>query len=485
MRRVRSSKIVATVGPSTSSPEILRELFRQGVDVFRLNFSHGSHEDHQNFYDMIRQIEEEFDRPIGIIADLQGPKLRVGDLAEDSVELVEGQKFTLDRNEGLGDSTRIYLPHPELFQALKPGTDLLIYDGKLRLKVLEVSAKEIQTEVTLGGKLTSHKGVNVPEIELPFSALTDKDRKDLAFALELGADWFALSFVQRPEDVIEARELIGDRAKIIVKVEKPSAAERLLEIMDHADAVMLARGDLGVEIPIEDVPPLQKHVIRTCRDLGKPIIVATQMLDSMVSAPSPTRAEASDVANAVYEGADAVMLSEETAAGKYPLEAVQMMNQIIERVESDDLYRPTLFAYQPDLRSTDADAISVSASSSAEALNAAAIITYTTSGGTALTIARQRPSAPILSISGSDKTARYLSLVWGVHSVKAQDARSFDEMVDVACDVAVREEFALKDDHLVITAGTPFGTPGATNVMRLATVEESHVKKYVKKHLKT
>ena len=472
MRRRRSAKIVATLGPSSSTPEVISALFAAGADVFRLNFSHGSHEEHRAHLEAIRAIERRQHRPIGVIADLQGPKLRVGTFAGGKVLLRAGQRFRLDLSEQPGDASRVQLPHPEIFAALEDGTDLLLNDGRIRLRVLQFGEDHAETEVITGGELSDRKGVNVPGVVLPLSPLTDKDRNDLRFALDAGADWIALSFVQRPEDVAEARRLIAGRAAVMIKLEKPAAIGRLDELIELADAIMVARGDLGVEMPPEDVPSLQKQIVRLCRDAGKPVIVATQMLESMVHAPSPTRAEASDVATAVYDGADAVMLSAETAAGDYPREAVAIMNRIVARVEQDPLYRGLLDAehYQP--RANASDAISAAARQVAHTISAAAIVTYTTSGATALRAARERPDVPILGLTSKLETARRLSLVWGVHPVNTPDVTSFSTMVEKACRVAHREDYAGIGDKVVITAGVPFGTPGATNILRIAWIDQ-------------
>jgi pyruvate kinase len=470
MRRHRKAKILATLGPATSTLEGIRALFEAGADVFRLNFSHGSHEDHQRRHDIIRRLEEQYERPIGILVDLQGPKLRVGRLAEGSVELKPGQPYRLDLSLEPGGAARCPLPHPEILRALRPGTDLLLDDGRLRLTVERCGSDFCETVVATGGRLSDRKGVNVPDVVLPLSPLTRKDHEDLRFALEMGVDWVALSFVQRPEDVAEARRLIDGRAAVMVKLEKPAAIDRLQELIDLADAVMVARGDLGVEMPPEDVPSVQKRIIGACRLAGKPVVVATQMLDSMVSHPAPTRAEASDVATAVYDGADAVMLSAETASGQYPVEAVSMMDRIITRVERDPLYRRIINAQHPEPEATAPDAISAAAAQVAHTLSAAAIVTYTTSGSTTLRAARERPEVPILCLTSKLETARRLAVVWGVHCVQTRDVRTFSEMVEKACRIAQREEIAQSGQRLAITAGVPFGTPGATNVLRIAWV---------------
>ena len=472
MRRTRNAKIVATLGPASSAPQMVRQLFLAGVDVFRLNFSHGSHADHSERFKVIRALEAETGRPIGILADLQGPKLRVGIFADGPVMLVPGQPFRLDLDEAPGDQRRVRLPHPEIFAALVPGAELLLDDGKLRLVVDTCGANFADTRVLVGGKLSERKGVNVPGVVLPITALTEKDRKDLALALALGADWIALSFVQRPEDVTEARELIGDRAAIVVKLEKPSAVDCLDEIVALTDAVMVARGDLGVELPAERVPAIQKRIVRACRKLGKPVIVATQMLESMIDSPVPTRAEASDVATAIYDGADAVMLSAESASGKYPVVAVDMMNRIIEQVEADPQYRQLIDASHSSARPGDdvAEAVCCAMRRAVSLLHAAAIVCYTSSGHTSLRAARERPESPVLSLTPRLQTARRLALVWGVHSVHIDDVASVDQMTEVARQIAQRERFAHAGQFIVSIAGMPFGTPGTTNLMRIATV---------------
>ena len=440
MRRQRKAKIVATLGPASSTPEQISALFHAGADVFRLNFSHGAHEDHKARYDAIRAVEEKADRPIGVLMDLQGPKLRVGAFADGPVDLKTGGTFRFDLDAAKGDTKRVQLPHPEIFAAIKAGTNLLLDDGKLRLRVKKCGADFAECEVAVGGKLSDRKGVNVPDVVLPLSPLTKKDRADLRYGLDLGVDWVAMSFVQRPEDVAELRKLIGGRAKLIAKLEKPSAIDHLDEIVDLSDAVMVARGDLGVEMPPEDVPAIQKQIIAAGRKSGKPVVVATQMLDSMVHSPAPTRAEASDVATAVYDGADAVMLSAESASGEYPVEAVAMMDRIIARVERDPAYRRILDAQHPDPQATGSDAISAAAAQVTHTLSAVAIVTYTTSGSTVLRVARERPEVPILTLTASMATARALSLAWGAHCVKTADVKRFSEMVDKACRIALQQE---------------------------------------------
>jgi pyruvate kinase len=468
MRRLRQAKIVATLGPASETPEMIRSLFEAGADVFRLNFSHGSHADHARRIATIRALELEAGRPVGILTDLQGPKLRVGSMKGDAVDLVKGAAVRLDLDKAPGTPDRIPLPHPEIFSAISEGTDLLLDDGKLRLRVTQAGADFAVTEVITGGTLTHNKGVNVPNAILPISALTRKDRDDLNFALDHGVDYIGLSFVQRPEDIAMARRLIAGRAAVMSKLEKPAAIDHLDEIVSQSDAVMVARGDLGVELPPEDVPSIQKQIIRECREQGKPVLVATQMLESMVSAPAPTRAEASDVATAIFDGADAVMLSAETAAGQYPLEAVTMMNRIILRVEQDPLFWAQLETSHQDPEATAPDAITAAARQVAHTISAAAIVTYTTSGSTALRAARERPDVPILCLTEKAEAARRLAVAWGVQCVLTEDVQDFSDMVDKACAMAVRYDFAEVAKSLVITAGVPFGTPGATNILRIA-----------------
>jgi pyruvate kinase len=471
MRRQRKAKIVATLGPASTSRKQIEALFRAGADIFRLNLSHGSHEDHKARYDIIREIEEDLDRPIGVLVDLQGPKIRVGVFEGGGIDLEPGRTFRFDLDAKPGDANRVQLPHPEVMAAVTTGSNLLLDDGRLRLTVKKHGKDYAECEVVIGGRLTDRKGVNIPDAVLGLSPLTKKDRQDLRFGLDLGADWIALSFVQRPEDIAEARKLIAGRARIIAKLEKPAAIEHLQEIIELSDAVMVARGDLGVEMPPEDVPSLQKRIVAASRLAGKPVVVATQMLDSMVNSPAPTRAEASDVATAIYDGADAVMLSAESASGKYPTESVAMMNRIIERVERDPAYRRIVNAVHYDPEATGADAISVAAAQVAHTLSAVAIVTYTTSGSTAIRVARERPEVPILCLTAELSTARRLALLWGAHCVHTSDARTFSEMVDKARRIALKQEMAKSGERLVITAGVPFGTPGATNTLRVAWID--------------
>ena len=470
MRRLRRTKIVATLGPASSDRNVIANLFTAGADVFRINMSHTSHDRMRELVATIRAVELEHGRPIGILVDLQGPKLRVGSFAAGSATLTNGEIFILDDDPAPGDAKRAQLPHPEIFAAIEPGHTLLLDDGKIRLVATEVDRNRIVTRVEVGGKLSDRKGVSLPDTTVPFSALTEKDRSDLDAALDTGIDWVALSFIQRPEDIAEAKKITRGRAAVMAKIEKPQAVYRLGEILDLADAVMVARGDLGVEMPLEKVPGLQKQMTRSARRAGKPVVVATQMLESMITSPVPTRAEVSDVSTAIFEGADAIMLSAESAAGQYPVEAVATMNRIAEEVESDRLYRTIIHAQRTEPEATGADAIAAAAGQIAETLELAAIISWTSSGSTALRVARERTTSPIVAISPRLSTGRRLSLVWGVHCIVAEDAHDLDDMVERACRLACKDGFAKPGQRVIIVAGVPLGTPGATNMLRVAFV---------------
>ena len=471
MRRSRKAKIMATLGPASDDRDVIATLFRAGADLFRLNFSHGEAEDHRRRVEIIRSVEAEEGSPIGILLDLQGPKFRLGTFGgEGAVEVRAGEPFRLDLDDRPGDEKRVTFPHPELFSALVPGTTVLVDDGRLRFTVTAHGGDFAETEVAVGGELSDRKGVNVPGVVLPLSAMTEKDRRDAALGLDLGVDWVALSFVQRAEDAEELRAIIGKRCRVMAKLEKPAALDALDSIVQAFDAVMVARGDLGVEMPPETIPTAQRRIVRACRETGKPVVVATQMLESMVSSPVPTRAEASDVATAVYEGADVVMLSAETAAGQYPVESVEIMNRIIEQIEGDEYYREGIEGERMNPEPTVADAICYSLQSTARVLSTPAVVAYTASGFSAERAARERPAAPILALTPYLETARRLALVWGVHPVRVRDVADEHEMVEVACEAAVREGAAKPGDRLVIAAGVPFGTSGTTNMLRVAEV---------------
>jgi pyruvate kinase len=470
MRRLRRTKIVATLGPASSDRGTIARLFEAGADVFRINMSHTAHERMRELVGMIRDIETQYDRPIGILVDLQGPKLRLGTFAGGAAMVKKGDTFVLDADPAPGDASRVYLPHPEILQAAAPDQTLLLDDGKVRLTTVETSPERLVTRVEVGGRLSDRKGVSLPETILPLTALVEKDRADLEAALNTGIDWLALSFIQRADDIAEAKKLTRGRAAIMAKIEKPQAVERLDDIMDAADALMVARGDLGVELPLERVPGIQKQITRAARRAGKPVVVATQMLESMIASPVPTRAEVSDVATAIFEGADAVMLSAESAAGQYPAEAVATMNRIAEEVEADPTYRTIIQGQRAEPEATGADAIAAATRQIAETLDLSAIICWTSSGSTGLRVARERPEPPIVAISPNISAARKLSLIWGVHCVVAEDAHDQDDMVERACRIAFTEGFAKAGRRVIIVAGLPLGTPGATNMLRIAFV---------------
>lgn len=478
MRRNRKAKIVATLGPASSSAAVIGELFARGVDVFRLNFSHGTHQEHGERVRIIRAIETAHNRPIGILMDIQGPKLRLGKFqqagANGALTLARNDTITLTNAAVARDASCIPLPHQEIFEVMEPGCDLMIDDGRVRLQVIDCGADYATTRVIVGGRVSDHKGVNVPGVVLPISVLTTKDRADLDYGLGLEIDWVAQSFVQQPDDVRELQAIVGARAKIMIKLEKPSALEHLDEILQIADGIMVARGDLGVELPPQQVPVAQKQIIRRCRQAGKPVVIATHMLDSMVTNPVPTRAEASDVATAIYDGVDAVMLSAESAAGEYPVESVQMMDRIIEQVENDPAYPAILDAQRPEPDHTTADAICNGLQRITSILSGTATVTYTASGSTSLRAARERPHAPILSLTPFVESARYLTLVWGIHAVTVdvanQDA-DIHQVITAAKEIAVREKFAEKGEALVIAAGLPFGVSGTTNLIHVAWIE--------------
>lgn len=472
MRRLRNVKIVATLGPASSDYNTIRALFEAGADVFRLNMSHGTHAEQRARYDIIRQIEADTGRPVAVLADLQGPKLRVGTFAAGAADLEEGDRFRLDLDPTEGDGHRVCLPHPEIFAALVPGTRLLVNDGKIRMRVEACGPDFAECIITTGGTISNRKGVNVPDVVLPLAALSEKDRKDLEFACELGVDWLALSFVQRPEDVIEARELAKGRAAVLSKIEKPAAERAFDEILKVSDGIMVARGDLGVELPVESVPPIQKRLVRKCRAAAKPVIVATQMLESMIESPMPTRAEVSDVATAIYEGADAIMLSAESAAGRYPVEAVETMNAVAKSVESDSNYREIIEASRTVHRQTVADGIVAAGREIAEATDISAICCYTQSGKTVALIGRERPRVPIVALSPITATLRKLCLTWGVHAVRCDEVDRFKMAVVNAARAARDYGFADESNQIVVIAGVPFNVQGTTNILRVAPCDE-------------
>ncbi|WP_297770027.1 pyruvate kinase [uncultured Roseovarius sp.] len=473
MRRDRNVKIVATLGPASSDYDTIRALHEAGADVFRLNMSHGTHADISERHRIIRQVEADLDSPIAILGDLQGPKLRVGAFVNGEEELIEGAAFRLDLDETEGDVSRVCLPHPEIFAALEPGADLLVNDGKIRLRVRECGPEFADCEVIAGGTISNRKGVNVPDVVLPLAALSEKDLADLEFVCDLGVDWLALSFVQRPEDVNEARVLVRGRAAIMSKIEKPAAVKCFDDILEVSDGIMVARGDLGVELPVQNVPPIQKRLVRRCRAVAKPVIVATQMLESMIESPMPTRAEVSDVATAIYEGSDAIMLSAESAAGDYPVEAVQTMDNVAREVENDPTYREVIEASRRADRQSVADGIVAAAREIAETADIKVICCYTESGTTALLTARERPRVPIMALTSVLGTARRLALTWGVTCVMTGELTRFKMAVINAARAARAQGYAEENDQIVVTAGVPFNVPGTTNILRVAPCQES------------
>ncbi|MGB4787372.1 MAG: pyruvate kinase [Lentibacter algarum] len=473
MRRLRNVKIVATLGPASNDYEMIKRLHEAGADVFRLNMSHGGHDEIRERHRIIREIERELESPIAILADLQGPKLRVGVFTNEEEQLVEGQKFRFDLDETAGTNARVCLPHPEIFKALEDGTTLLVNDGKIRLKVETCGADFADCIVTAGGAISNRKGVNVPEVVLPLAALSDKDRADLEFVCQLGVDWIALSFVQRAADVEEAKALIGGRAAVLSKIEKPTAVTSFDEILAVSDGIMVARGDLGVELPVQNVPPIQKRLVRRCRAAAKPVIVATQMLESMIESPMPTRAEVSDVATAIYEGADAIMLSAESAAGQYPVEAVSTMNNVAVEVESDPTYREIIEASRVVKRESVADGIVAAAREIAESTDIKAICCFTQSGTTALLTARERPRVPIIALTSLRGTARRLALSWGTNCIMTGELERFKQAVVNAARAAQSAGYATAADQIVVTAGVPFNVPGTTNILRVAPCDQS------------
>jgi len=478
--RDRKVKVLATLGPSSGSPEMIAKMHAAGVDAFRMNMSHGEYDAHAENVKSIRALEKKSGRPIAILADLQGPKLRIGSFADGPVILKEGARFTIDSDRRKGDVNRVHLPHKEILETLEPGQILLLDDGKIRLEIIAKHDSSVETRVIIGGPISDRKGVNVPDAVIPVSALTEKDRRDLDFALDQNVDWIALSFVQRPEDVAEARRLIAGRAALLAKIEKPAAVDRLDEILELSDAVMVARGDLGVELLPEQVPPLQKKIVAKARMLGRPVVVATQMLESMIMSPVPTRAEVSDVATAIYDGADAIMLSAESAVGQWPVEAARMMDRIAERVESDSSYSDRVHFTETLPEDTTADALSAASYNIARTVETSAIVCFTASGSTARRIARERPSVPLLVLTPDRKTARRVSLLWGAYAVVTRDVSDFEGMIEKSKRMALRHKLGEAGSRLIICAGVPFGTPGSTNLLHVVRLTGQELKQKAK-----
>ena len=473
MKRDRNVKIVATLGPASDGELMIRKLYDAGADVFRLNMSHGGHAEIAARHAAIRKVEQAVGRPIAILADLQGPKLRCGVFADDAGHVLKtGAAFRFDLDKTPGSDARVNLPHPEIFAALEPGARLLVNDGKVRLRVDACGPDFADCTVIAGGPVSNRKGVNVPDVVLPLAALSEKDRADLEFVCDLGVDWLALSFVQRAADVHEARDLARGRAAILSKIEKPAAVTAFDEILAVSDGIMVARGDLGVELPVQNVPPIQKRLVRKCRAAAKPVIVATQMLESMIDSPMPTRAEVSDVATALYEGADAVMLSAESAAGSYPVEAVQTMNNVALEVENDPNFTSIMAASRTVARVTTADAIVLAAREIAETVDIKAICCFTQSGTTAALVARERPQVPILALTPLVGVARRMCLTWGCHCYVTGEVTRFKEAVVSAARVAREGGHATEEDQIIVTAGVPFNVQGSTNILRVAPCAE-------------
>ncbi len=472
MKRNRKAKILATLGPASNTPNIIEKIFSSGADVFRLNFSHGTIEEHRKNRDAIRSLEKKYNHPTCILGDLQGPKLRIGSFINKKESLKKGESFTLDLKNNPGNKSRVNFPHPEIYEMLTPNTLILIDDGKLKMQIIEQKKDALIAEVLNDGEISNNKGVNIPDAILPISSLTTKDKSDLRKALEMGVDWIAQSFIQTVDDVIELKKLVGSKASIMAKIEKPAALKNIKEIIEEADGIMIARGDLGVELPPENVPSIQKKIINECREAGKPVVVATQMLESMIENPTPTRAEASDVANAIYDGSDAVMLSGESAIGKYPIETVTIMNKIIESVEKDkENYDITVHQkIESSKKINTSDAITNAAYTISQNADAKAIITFSVSGKTTSSMSKERAPVQIIGISPNINTARKLQIMWGVHSCHNQDANDTKDMVNIACSVAKDKKIAMPGDSVVITAGIPFGNAGATNLLRIAKI---------------
>lgn len=471
MRRNRKVKIVATLGPASMKPEVMEHLVRTGVDVFRINMSHASHELARELHASVRACEAKLRHPLGILFDLQGPKFRLGAFAGGKAQLIQGDVFTFDRTEAEGDGKRVFLPHPQIFEAVQAGHTLLLDDGKIRMRVVEAKADRIAAEVIVAGPLASRKGIALPDTMLAVGPLTEKDEADLAFGLDLGIDWLALSFVQRGVDVADVQKRVAGRAAVMSKVEKPSAITDLQAVIDASDAIMVARGDLGVELPLEKVPGLQKLMTSACRAAGKPVVIATQMLESMITAPVPTRAEVSDVATAVFDGADAVMLSAESAVGQYPAEAIAMMDRIAIEVEADPMYDAIVHATKIDHVPTGPGAIAAAARTIGDTLDLKAIVCYTATGSTAMRVARERPGLPVIALTPVPATARKLACVWGIQSFLTSDPQNLADMVSKACRIAFDEGFAKAGEGIIITAGVPLGSPGATNMIRIAVLD--------------
>ncbi len=466
---IRRAKIVCTLGPATRDPERIRALVDVGMDVARLNFSHGTHEEHRAMLEGVRGAAAAAGKAVAVLADLQGPKIRLGRFAGGEATLVPGAEFVITTEPVEGTAARAATSYPGFARDVRSGDAVLLDDGHVRLEVLDVRGSETRTRVVVGGRVSDHKGINLPGVEIRTPALTDKDRDDLAFALAHGADWVALSFVRDPADADAARRAMGEagaRVPLIAKLEKPEAVERLAEVLDAFDGIMVARGDLGVEMPLQQVPITQRRAVRLARDRGKPVIVATQMLDSMIASPRPTRAEVSDVAHAVFEGADALMLSGETSSGAHPEEAVATMARIALAAEADAAGLPPLRAI-PGSRQ---DAIAEAATRIAEDLGASALVAFTISGATARSLARHRSRVPVIAFTTAEAVCRRLAPVWGVEAHVLPAATDTDRLVAEVDRALLDRGRARRGDAVVIVAGTPPGVTGSTNTIRVQVV---------------
>lgn len=473
---MRKTKIVCTIGPSSESLDNTKKLIMAGMNVARLNFSHGDFEEHGNRIKTIRQASEELGKSIAILLDTKGPEIRTGKLKEEPIELEQDEFITLTTEEILGDKDRLSITYKELPGDVEVGSTILIDDGLIGLTVVDIQGTEIKCRIVNGGTIKSKKGVNVPGVNISLPGITEKDANDIKFGIEQGVDFIAASFVRKASDVLEIRELLekhnATHIQIISKIENQQGVDNLDEILEVSDGLMVARGDLGVEIPAEDVPLAQKRMIEKCNRVGKPVITATQMLDSMQRNPRPTRAEASDVANAIFDGTDAIMLSGETAAGKYPVESVLTMSRIAEKAESALEYREIFIKQSNAQQTTVTEAISQAVANSALELNAKAIITSTETGYTARMVSKYRPKAPIIAVTTVDQTCRRLALNWGVTPVKGQVATSTDEMFDNAMKGGLDSGLVKEGDLVVITAGIPLGRSGSTNLVKIGQVRK-------------
>lgn len=470
---MRKTKIVCTIGPASRAYDVIEKLIRMGMNVARLNFSHGSYKEHLQVIENIRQASLKIGQPIAILQDLGGPKIRIGKIIKEPIFLKEGSSFILTNRKVAGDEQEVSLTFPSLPQKVKKGDCIFLADGTLELKVKEFTSTDIICRVVRGGKLTSHQGVNIPNISMDIPSLTEKDYQDILFGIKNKVDFIGLSFIRRAEDVLKVRKILkenkAEEISLIAKIEKKEAVDNLKEIIEASDGIMVARGDLGVEIPLENVPLVQKNIIKKCNFVGKPVITATQMLVSMMSNPRPSRAEVTDVANAILDGTDAIMLSEETAIGNFPLEAVETMNRIAISAEGAIDYEKILSERSISVKPTNADAISHATCQVALDLKVKAIVTFTFSGSTARMVSRYRPPVPIIAASTQDSTVKKLTLSWGVYPFKTEELADTDDMITRSRKVALETGLVRPGEKIVVTAGIPFRVPGSTNLLKVET----------------